>query len=79
MGRSLADPPLPKQKEMREKPKIFSQYAFYRMFIPDPRSGFLHPGSRIKGPKRHRITDPDPQTKYISIFNPKIFTELSEI
>ncbi len=29
------------------------------LFIPDPDPDFTHPGSRIQGPKRHRIPDPD--------------------
>jgi hypothetical protein len=37
------------------------------LFIPDPDPDifFIHPGSRIQGSERHRISDPDPQHWYV--------------
>ncbi len=39
-----------------------------------PGSEFLHPGSRVE-----KALDPDPEQKFLGIFNPKIITKLSEI
>jgi hypothetical protein len=44
------------------------------MFIPDPESEFSHPGSRVKN-----IPDPGSASNNLRIFNPKIFSKLSEI
>ncbi len=55
---------------------LWGQCCGSEMFILDPESEFFHPGSRVK-------KAPNPgsgsATKNLSIFNPKIETQLSEI
>jgi hypothetical protein len=51
------------------------------MFIPDPGSRIQVFPSRIKDPgsQRHRVPNPDPQQRILSILNPKCVTRPSEI
>jgi hypothetical protein len=52
----------------------YRQCCGSRMFIPDPESEFSNPRSRVK-----KIPDPGSTSNNLRIFNPKIFSKLSEI